>query len=223
LKGLGIWKGQVKSPDSEHQSNAAELDKDDDRSLRFTIGGKQRRLTKEEFLTEIQTLGQAAEKPIEGPSSEEAPPAEDGPVYSGSYYPLSATPSLSATSDYQESSLQDQFPKAESTLPTTVSGAAASRKEEDFDTQSILTDNQSLLLPEDTKQPLINVFATEIVRDIQDILDEQDGSANRISDALPELLKEFSQDLSPKRLFGIQKDAAVFVRHYRKYVGLYPF
>ncbi|KAG0651836.1 hypothetical protein D0Z07_0864 [Hyphodiscus hymeniophilus] len=108
----------------------------------------------------------------------------------------------------------ERFAREASTLPTTVSGAHTGSKEDIFDTQTIITDNESLHLPENTKEHLIEAFATEI---LQQLGDEYSGTrAVRLLKALPDILKDFSQELSRQSLLGIQKNAATFVRHYRQ-------
>lgn len=52
---FGAWGFGAKKDESEEKNSAGE-EEDDDRRIRFTIGGAGRRLTKEDFLKEIQSL-----------------------------------------------------------------------------------------------------------------------------------------------------------------------
>lgn len=124
--------------------------------------------------------------------------------------------SSTASSSSDDPSLRDRLDVAESTLPTTVSGQVDQFKEEHENTQTIFTDNQSLHLPEAARTRLITTFAGELLESATRVPGFQDESVNRIADYLPELLKEYAQELSQTAQPGIQRDATTFVRHYRK-------
>jgi hypothetical protein len=120
----------------------------------------------------------------------------------------------SSDEETSESSVDRRSTRAVS-LPTTISVASAGEKEEDSDTNAIFKDHNLLSSLGGTKGQLITAFAAEILLGIEDDSDIQ-GSATRVSNALPDLLKEFSQELSHLVATGIQKDAASFVHRYRE-------
>jgi hypothetical protein len=122
------------------------------------------------------------------------------------------------------SSSDNQGGVAESTLPTTVSRIPV--KEGVDDTLSILTDGESITLLEDAKEGLIKNFATKLWNSFEKnaATDHNwqltEESVKRISSALPDLLKEFAQDISYTANIKIHKKAISFIRHYRRQVDI---
>jgi hypothetical protein len=127
----------------------------------------------------------------------------------------------SAVSTYSDDSSQQKQPGiAESTIPTTASGAPQQSKDDHEDTETIRTDVQSLYLDPSLKDRLIKEAATRIRDRVLENSELGDGSLSRASAALPVLLKEFAIELSSTAEPGMQKNAVTFIRHYRRY-GLY--
>jgi hypothetical protein len=127
----------------------------------------------------------------------------------------------SAVSTYSGESSQPKQPDvAESTIPTTVSGAPQQSKGDHEDTETICTDVQSLHLDLGLKDKLIREAATRIRDRVLENSELGDHSLSRASAALPVLLKEFALELFSTAEPGMQKDAVTFIRHYRRY-GLY--
>ncbi|CZR60568.1 uncharacterized protein PAC_10464 [Phialocephala subalpina] len=82
------------------------------------------------------------------------------------------------------------------------------------DTQKVYTDNQKLDIEDEVKEKLASTFSFEMVQNFHEIWGKWDGkipTANAVAD----LLKEFSIKLHSVAKPGQQKDASVFVRHYR--------
>jgi hypothetical protein len=137
----------------------------------------------------------------------------------GPHMPDSASDSGgSAVSTYSDDpSQQKQFGIAESTIPTTVSGAPQQTKDDHEDTETIRTDVQSLDLDPSLKDRLIKEAATRIHDRVLENSELGYHPLSRASAALPVLLKEFALELSSTAEHGIQKDAVTFIRHYRRY------
>lgn len=146
------------------------------------------------------------------------------PGSTGPYVPDSTSDSgSSAVSTYSDDSSQQKQPGiAESTIPTTVSGAPQQSKDDHEDTETIRTDVQSLHLDPSLKDTLIKEAATRIRDRVLENSELGGDSLSRASAALPALLKEFALELSSTAEPGMQKDAVTFIRHYRRY-GLYNF
>jgi hypothetical protein len=142
--------------------------------------------------------------------------------FPGPYVSDSASDSgSSAVSTYSGESSQPKQPDiAESTIPTTVSGAPQQSKGDHEDTETIRTDVQSLHLDPSLKDKLVREAATRIRDRVLENSELGDHSLSRALAALPVLLKEFALELSSTAEPGIQKDAVTFIRHYRRY-GLY--
>lgn len=152
------------------------------------------------ILTSDETVGLAQSKPITDYARE---------------VPFCTSSSHSSSDNSEPSVGEEPVMKAESTLPTTISGVHAAEKESDYEADAIFTDNEALAVPEDTKSQLIHECGETILKGLGG---KFDGSyfTTRISKVLPDLLKDFSQELSFDSHHSIQREAAVFVRHYRE-------
>jgi hypothetical protein len=82
------------------------------------------------------------------------------------------------------------------------------------DAETILTSNQDLVLPLDTKEALISVFSGVLCRNIEGIVDAQQKSVESTIEVLPNLLREFSMQLSKMVAHEHEELAALFVRQY---------
>ena len=83
-------------------------------------------------------------------------------------------------------------------------------KETNNDIETVLTDNEHLVVQPDLREKLSVAFAKELFQVLE-------SEIYRLVPA--EHLKDFSLKLRQKANSGQQKDATVFVRHYRKYVS----
>lgn len=92
------------------------------------------------------------------------------------------------------------------------------QEEVDVDTKTISTDNSELILLPDVKDNLVSAFASELCQSLRSALNDQQDAVKTVAQNLPELLKDYAIQLRHGAVPGLQKDAAVFVRHYRQYV-----
>jgi len=98
----------------------------------------------------------------------------------------------------------------------TVFGQKYDNEENDNgDTETILTSNQDLVLPPDTKEALISIFAGALYRNMEGIMEAQQKSVESTIGALPNLLREFSMQLIKVATHEHQELATLFVRRYR--------
>jgi hypothetical protein len=90
--------------------------------------------------------------------------------------------------------------------------------EREDDTQTIRTDNQELNIEQDVKEKLGSAFSNETLQRLQDILGNWSGKTRErpMTTVLADSLREFSIRLRSMANLGEQKDATVFVRHYRR-------
>ncbi|KAK3640062.1 hypothetical protein LTR56_012037 [Elasticomyces elasticus] len=92
------------------------------------------------------------------------------------------------------------------------------RKDQGCDTGSICTDNQDIgeAISPKARQELSRRFASELVETlvIEDLTDD-------VFKLLPDILQDFSQMLSDKARFGVEKKASTFVRHHRENIARY--
>lgn len=84
------------------------------------------------------------------------------------------------------------------------------------DADSVRTDNRDSALPRHVKERLSNLFAQEIVEDVQLGQEELTTAIDNLCYSLPDLLREFSTLVSDHARPGIQERACIFVRHQRK-------
>ncbi|KAK4958980.1 hypothetical protein LTR10_003779 [Elasticomyces elasticus] len=85
-------------------------------------------------------------------------------------------------------------------------------------TGSICTDNQDIgeAISPKARQELSRRFASELIESlvIEDLTDD-------VLKLLPDILQDFSQMLSDKARFGVEKKASTFVRHHRENIARY--
>jgi hypothetical protein len=124
---------------------------------------------------------------------------------------------------YSQTTSAAQQVQAESTLPTTLFTDKIGDNEDTFDSQTVFKDNISLALPDDAKGYLIHIIAEQLFQHFESFQGVREGSATRISAALPALLKEFSQEVSSSASSRNHRDAVTFVRHYRRCVVCLSF
>jgi hypothetical protein len=88
------------------------------------------------------------------------------------------------------------------------------RGEDEDDNETVFTDNQDLDIAEDVKQKLCLALSSDITQHLHPILSNWDDNRS-LRKSLADLLKDFSVRLRHTANLGDQKDATVFVRHYR--------
>ena len=117
-----------------------------------------------------------------------------------------------------EYTLPEHREAPESTLPTSLSKDNASmlhNQNLNQDSMTIVTDNQSNALPAELKHQVIKTFATDIWTSAGSV-EIEEHAVDRIAEALPELLRQYSVEVMVMAQPGIQRDATIFIRHYRK-------
>jgi hypothetical protein len=124
---------------------------------------------------------------------------------------------------YSQTTSATQQVQAKSTLPTTLFADKIGENEDTYDSQTVFTDNLSLALPDNAKGYLIHIIAEQLFQHFESFQGAKEGSATRISAALPALLKEFSQEVSSSASSRNHRDAVTFVRHYRRCVVCVSF
>jgi len=82
------------------------------------------------------------------------------------------------------------------------------------DSQTVFTDNQDLDIEEEAKQRLSLAISNDLIGHIKSSI--QENEYRPIRGPLAESLKEFAEKLRQSASPGQQKDATVFVRHYRQ-------
>jgi hypothetical protein len=85
------------------------------------------------------------------------------------------------------------------------------------DVKTTNTENEELAVPPKFKDTLISEFAIDLFRSLRAILDER-NALGVVSMILPDLLKEFAARIRHCAQSMLQKDAAVFVHRYRRYL-----
>ncbi|TVY48628.1 hypothetical protein LOCC1_G003111 [Lachnellula occidentalis] len=94
----------------------------------------------------------------------------------------------------------------------------AKKEEAQDDSQTVYTDNQELNVPEDVKEKLAVAFSRELVRELHGAMGDWNDQ-KELRDALEKILKEFAIRCGRNAHAGQQKDAATFIRHYRRRIA----
>lgn len=149
--------------------------------------------------------------PVQSPPSvayESAmPPTDSG------YASMGHPKNLNSSGKDQNSLLPSQESVTEFTGPSKSNCLSI----DDGDNQTILTTNENLYLPNESKEILITAFVYQLYHDIGPLPKDLDDYLT-ISDSLSSLLKDFSVKIYHAAVENMQREAVSFVRQNRKYV-----
>lgn len=87
------------------------------------------------------------------------------------------------------------------------------------DAETIMTDNEDIYLPPDTKEALVSSFSRGLCQNLDAAIGAQQTSVESVVKFLPEFLREFAIRLRKEANEEQQELATLFVRRYRGYVS----